>query len=122
MHGVQAIVKKVRDAQSDALAKPRSQYGDVMKSYSILAALCRQGNYYLRAVLAIDQVVDRMLRIAYSPPIAENVCYRRWLCEYLAADKSWGGRHLTDKARASRRILQEDSVSHFEFLRMIGFL
>ena len=121
IHGVQAIVKKVRDAQADAFAKPRSLYGDVMRSYAVLSALCRQGNYYLRAVLAIDEVLERMLRITHSPPIAENACHRRWLCEYLVF-KPWGARAVTAKAKAKFTQLQEDCISHFEFFRVIGCL
>ena len=106
LHGMQAIVKRVATASADALAKPRSQYGDMLRAYSVFAALTRQGNYFLRGVLAIDKAVDRMLRITHSPPLAENLCYRRWLCEYLAG--SWTGKGTSERTRASRVSLQED--------------
>ena len=106
LHGMQAIVKRAAAAHADALAKPRSQYDDMLKAYGVFAALSRQGNYFLRGVLAIDQAVDRMLRITHSPPLAENLCYRRWLCEYLAG--SWTGRATSERMRASRKSLEEE--------------
>ena len=90
LHGCQHIVKRVRNTLIDC-----EPGGGTIKSYGTLSALLRQGNYYLRCVLALNQVADKMLRVTCTPPSAEAKCQRRMLVDYF------GRRHVRSKASNS---------------------
>ena len=93
MHGVQHIVQRACDAMNDALAPCKC-----IKSMSSLAHLLGMGNYYLRCILAVSDVVDSMLEVSFTAPRADDIQHRLDLVDYYS--HGWARRRRTRHLRS----------------------
>ena len=69
----------------------------------------KQGNDFLRGVLAIDQIITKMLRISFKPPSAENLRQRRMLCEHLGFGRTKRCLRKSTRAAGAFADLQKDN-------------